>query len=460
MPSRAELRTEQTRAGCARLRSELGDWAGHRLHRDANGQYRTQLTSIHNTFDAALQIICAFSDGLAVLSAGDVFDQCRDIDRQIVLVRRLWWWYAEKFDQRDDREFQRVLAAADEVVWSVHAQIFRSVETEPLPPAPLPYIDAVTAPEAVLRDEPPSDLRPDQFDSQLRATLARLPVPVVALPEVSRTEPWTLVLLGHEVGHHLQYDLQPRFGLVASVGAELARVTGSGRRDNRWRAWSRELFADLAGLVTMGPASVAALLPYELGSDDWLVSDERGSYPPPALRIATIAAMAQRLGLDCSRELDDCDPAGWLAARADDAVAEKRSWARTEFDLVPAVATALVDAVVAQGSTLADLAGFRRELFAPHGRVARRAEGLRADGGMVEQGLETVRELASAGMAAWQQVALADGPPREQAMSDLSATLIDRLIDSREPGTRATQSAASVEADEVLVAMLSRVRDR
>jgi hypothetical protein len=338
------------------------------------------------------------------------------------------------------------------VIWAVHAQVYRNAEIAPIPPAPVPYIDNVAAPEAILRDAPPPDLRPDVFDDQLKLMLARLPVPIVALPESACVEPWLLVLLGHEVGHHLQYDLRPRFGLVTSVGATLAQVTGSAR----WRRWSRELFADLVGLVTMGPASVAALVPYELGSDGWLVSDERESYPPPALRIAVLAAMASQLGLDCRRELADCDPDGWLAARDDDPDADRRAQARAEVTHVPAVATALVDAVVTDGETLADLAEFHRDVFGPGGRVAVRAEQLQADGGKAEQGVAVVRELASAGMVAWQEAAASGGSQRDRALAGLAVTLVDRLVGSREPGTRAA-SSGSADVDEDLVAQLSRV---
>ena len=463
---------EQTRAGIDRLRADVAVWAKARAAKDSTRQYHTQLASIQRTFGRAMDRIRTLSEDLAGQPDGDAFEGCRAVDRQVSLVRRLWRWYADKFDQRDDPRYTRVLLAADEVVWAVHAEVYRRAGFEQLPPAPLPYLDAVEAPEAVLRDEPPAQLAPDSFDDHLKALLSRLPVPVVALPEAARAQPWTLVLLGHEVGHHLQYDLRPRFGLVASTGQEVARAGGP---NGRWRSWGRELFADLAGLVTMGAPALAALLPYELGSDQWMVADERDSYPPPAVRIALLLAVAERLGLNWREQLAGWNPSSWepaglVAARDGDPYPAERAAARADLTRVPAVADVLVKAPVVGASTLAELAGFDAAEFGPGGRVPARVPHLLSDGGPAEQGLVTVRELASAGMLAWQRIWLASGPGAAggggvaggagegepvRAAARLAATLIDRLIDSREPGPRAAEVGVPPAADEDLVAALA-----
>jgi hypothetical protein len=451
------LGIERTLAGIERLRDELGGWARHRRGRDPAGQYRTQLTSIQNNFGAALEQIATLC---ARVPTCEAFDRCRAVDRQVALVRRLWRWYADKFDQRDDPASARLLAAADEVVWSVHAQVYRSREVATPPPAPLPYLDAVTAPEAVLRDDPPPRLRPDSFDDHLKLLLSRLPVPAVALPDAARAEPWTLVLLGHEVGHHLLYDLQPRFGLVAEVRN---RVTAAATaRPERWGRWSGELFADLTGLVTMGPAALAALLPYELGTDAWLLGDRRDSYPPPAVRIAMLVALGSRLGLDCGRELAGHDPAAWAVARDDDPCSAERAGVRADLNQVADVAGALAATVVTEGAepeaTLGDLAMFEAREYGRYGRVEALAGQLLAGDGAADRGLTAVRELASAAMVAWLQLPATAAPDRGKRASALAGTVVDRLTSAREPGTRAAGPAdAAGGADRELVALLSFV---
>jgi len=456
MPSLVEARRELTRDGIDRLAADLAGWVTHRIGRDASGQYRTQLASIRDTFLGALDRIRLTGGQLAEWPAGEVFEGCRAVDRQTGLVHRLWRWYAEKFDQRDDPRYARVLAAADEVVWAVHAQVYRAAGVDPVPPAPLPYLDAVEAPEAVLRAEPPARLRPDSFDDQLGQLLRRLPVPVVVLPDAARSHPWTLVLLGHEVGHHLQYDLRPRFELVASSGDIVAGAAGPGPDGERWRAWSAELFADLAGLVTMGPAALGALLPYELGGDEWLITDREG-YPPPAVRISVTRAMARRLGLDCAGQLSGLQPGSWVAARPDDRAAEARARARADVAAATAVADALVAAVAADGATLAELADFDPMVFAAGGRVAARVEHLLDGGGPAEQSLATVRELASAGMLAWQRVSHAGTAQWMAGTEALAGTLVDRLSASREPGTRVAAPASAAATDRVLIERLGTV---
>jgi hypothetical protein len=466
MPTLAELRIEQTHAGNDRLRDDVGGWARLRLGRDTFGQYRTQLVSLQETFAAASQRIATLC---AHVPLDEAFERCRAVDEHLALVRRLWQWYADKFDQRDDPSSARLLAAADEVVWSVHAQVHRSAGISPVPPAPLPYLDAVTAPEAIVRDDPPPRLRPGSFDDHLKLLLSRLPVPVVALPDAARAEPWTLVLLGHEVGHHLQYDLRARYGLVAAVRREVTAAAagppgtdGSGDEGARWGRWSQELFADLAGLTTMGPASLAALLPYELGSESWLLGDRRDTYPPPVVRIATLVAMGSRLGLDCRRELGGYDPAVWVARRDDDRHPDERDSARADLSRAARVADALVSAVVtadgpAHQCTLADLAMFRAENFRSYGRVEARAEHLLADGGPAEEGLATVRELTSAAMVAWQRLARSAAPDRLDRTAALATTVLDRLIAGREEGTRAAAAGPGDGPDEDVIALLSSV---
>src|SRR4029077_9858861 len=86
------------------------------------------------------------ADGLSLVhDTGKVFAACRTSDTRGELVRRVFTYYQEKFDQRRDQTRGPMLRAADEVVWSCWAEPFRNaIYRDPaitMRPAPLPYIE-------------------------------------------------------------------------------------------------------------------------------------------------------------------------------------------------------------------------------------------------------------------------------------------------------------------------------
>lgn len=438
------LRVEASlhRLGC--LRAEIFDWTQRRRKLDKRKQYVTQLASLQATLDTALARLCAKASGFAPGSMAESYDLCREFDERLLIVRRLWRWFADKFDQRDVVQLAKTLSAADEVVWSIHAGIMRAVHDGEVPaPAPLPYLDGVGAPEAIPRESPPQDLRLTDYDEALQLILSRLPIPVIALGADTADAPWELALLGHEVGHHLQYDLLPDWQLVDSVGQAVAAAVGGGERGKEWRWWSRELFADLSGLITMGPSSLTALLPLEYGAERHMVNRDRGRYPAPVVRLRAIAAMARELGLDVTDALSgtglNSEPG------LDDAVPPMASASIcADLDEVPKVAAALVDCKISGDDTLATVSGFSPRVFAPQGAVWSLAEQLMRNDRIVDPGIRVARDLASAGVVAWQQlVTIADRTDRDRRLATLGAVLVDSIIDSAEEATRAVETHIS-----------------
>src|SRR5262249_45617822 len=142
-------------------------------------------------------------------------------ERRLALIDRLFGFFRHKLDQRDDEPLCAALDAADEVIRSLYVQPFRAAGLAE-PAAPLAYVEPAFSPRAIPRDEPPTELRTD--DDVLRAALARLPVGVVGLPPWFEEGPWTLVVLAHEVGHHVHFDLAPGYALVKRVGEVLKQA--------------------------------------------------------------------------------------------------------------------------------------------------------------------------------------------------------------------------------------------
>jgi hypothetical protein len=456
MAVQASLRREQTSGELCRLRGEISKWSARRIHADAVRQHTTQLASLETTLSDALTRIDTLANDH---SAGDLrgtYDYFRELDHQVTLVRRIWRWFADKYDQRDVESMAPLLRAADEVVWSVHAQAHRAIGAARLPTAPLPFIDEIDTPEAIPRDEPARELRPDKFDDVLAATLARLPIPVIGLPAVALAEPWRLILISHEVGHHLQYDLASNRQLIATVGVAVQDAAGAGEAGRRFRAWSQELFADLAGLAATGPGLITGLQTYELGADAHVLDRGSGRYPAPAVRFALLAEMCQLLHLRPEVDLADVDVACWTAERDGDPLAAQRTAARGDIDLVAKVARTLIELDLDGRGTVSELLDLDPAAFGPQGTVAGMAEALREGSGPDQAGLDVVRQLTAASVIAWRNVQSAtDDDKRGQQEKQLATRIVERLVASREPGTRAAETVSADRPDPALVRLFA-----
>src|SRR5262249_35061130 len=147
-------------------------------------------------------------------------------------------------------------------------------------PVPL----AALAADYTLRASPRATAADAAGDS-LAAVLSELPLPVVSLPTGAAREPWLLVLLAHEVGHHAQHDLRV-------VAATEAAVAAAGAR---FAAWHQEIFADACAVAFAGAAALFAIAELEWGPPEALLAAGT-RYPAPAVRLALMAAIARELG--------------------------------------------------------------------------------------------------------------------------------------------------------------------
>jgi len=298
-------------------------------------------------------------------------------------------------------------------------------------PAPLPYIESQYSPAAVPRDDPPAGLTAERDDPVLIAYLERLPIPVIALPEVCADDPWWLAYVGHEVGHHLQHDLADDWSLVKAFGnlTEAASRAAGATDPARWRTWSAEIFADVCSVHTMGPAAVYGIVQLELDDADKMLRG-KAKYPPPLVRLGIMAAVAGWLGLEVTAALE---PAGLDVANLPQA----------------AVIAALTDAALADPLSgrgpFRSLLGWDPAAFAPRGTIWSLREGLRNRIPLrVRPGIRTARLLTAAAVAAWEEVAgIGDPRQREDSRSELAGRFLPAVVDGREEGTRAAAGQAA-----------------
>jgi hypothetical protein len=131
------LRIEDARLEIERLRRELAAWLGERRKRDTLQQFKTQLAALEGVLLKALVGVEAELSVAAKTQGFNAIDVCRRVERGTVWVRRVWSFFRWRFDQRDDPQLGRVLAAADEVVWSCYVEPFRAAGlVQPAPTIP------------------------------------------------------------------------------------------------------------------------------------------------------------------------------------------------------------------------------------------------------------------------------------------------------------------------------------
>jgi hypothetical protein len=451
----AEARRRESELELARLGSDVEAWLVHRRAEDARSQYASQLRAIESLIEGALSGLRYSLETLdADLRTIDVYTACRAFDLRVAWLRRVWQFFREKFDQRDDPSLRNVLAAADEVVWSCYRQVVDRAELAGVAmtgPPPLPYIEPYSSPEAFPAELVPAGLKTEVDLEFAREHLNRLPIPVVRLQPACVSAPWWLVYLGHEVGHHVQYGLLDDMQLVGSFrGAVQEAVTAAGgtaQDVERWGRWSREIFADVCSLLFMGQWALRAIAELEIGPTS-VMTRRRSTYPSPVVRLLLLRGTATRLGLDAQTWPAEVDLDGLAAADAGAAV---------DAAYIPGVIAAALEPADGIGRTLAWLTGFAVDQFGPSGSVARwrKRLGAAADP-LVERSLQLPRVLTCAGLSAWTSVRDEAG---EEIRDQLAGRVLDLIKRSGPEGTRAAApppAGTTLEMGEELAALLGR----
>jgi hypothetical protein len=288
------LRAEQTQLELRSLRRDISDWVDLRAAGDPAGQYHSQLEAIRSLLEAALGELEEKRRAVPLADPAQAYHEYRALDLRALWLRRVWLFFREKFDQRDDERLGPVLRAADEIVWSCYSQPLARLKPQgaAIGPVPLPYIEPRYSPEAFPAELVPPGLKSEIDAAFLSAHLRELPVAVVRLPPSCVTSPWWLIYLGHEVGHHVSAQAFRRPRLLEI----LDRLSLAAEDGERWSRWLDELFADVFSVLTMGPWAVWAMVELELKRPAEMLS-RRGAYPPPAVRLLLLAEAARRLGL-------------------------------------------------------------------------------------------------------------------------------------------------------------------
>lgn len=274
----------------ARVRDETTAWLCGRIGGSAGQCYErhfSQLRALERWFlalhEGLLQRLAAARDRDA--------DGLRRVRRAALGLLGVWTPLRARLEQRELADLA-VWRCADAVSDSCYAPTLAALrrlcgeERVPARPYPLPFLSPVVAPYML-----PAGYLPREFTQALgtgaQAFAQRWPLPMVHLPIACKWDPWWIVMLGHEVGHQVEFDL--------GIGEPLAAALAGAGGEPHWAGWAHEIFADAYAVLTLGRAATRAL--YELVQDGSSLCQRYPDYPPALVRLALMEMLADGHGL-------------------------------------------------------------------------------------------------------------------------------------------------------------------
>ena len=320
------------------LAAEISYWRAQTKTDNNFKRHHSQVDS----FARIIEKLSASEDprkGKAIEDASDA----RERSRTVLGLFRIWQFLRGKLVQRTDEQFREFLWIADEYAWLCYKPIYDSGLKQP----PLVFLNGGYSPFTLTRqDEFQAESVPHELlgGKSLIAAMKSLPFPVIGVPWYQVRTLADLPVIGHEVGHSVEADLD----LSDAIEKAIEGAVPNERFAKKWKGWASEVFADVYGCLGCGTAFVSALASF-LSSED---SDSGGAkYPPPALRF--------HLNLEVLRALE-ADGVETVASDWKDVYPIGPNWTEYSKDACQ-VPRAILDHVVVRGKSLRDLIPFEEE---------------------------------------------------------------------------------------------------
>lgn len=199
-------------------------------------------------------------------------------------IRQFYW---EIFGQRQTRIAPQLLAA-DRIALDSYQYVYGGLgRARSIPsPAPLSYMESGTGPATFRRGV------------AMRKLLSLPnPFPLVKLPYSRLVTPWTLGAIPHEIGHNLQSDLGLWLVVPKLINARLAAAGIPAADRGIWVRWTKETFADLIGILLIGPAFVESTMDVVgKAADTTGAFNPHGVHPTPFLRVRIGTHLLDKMG--------------------------------------------------------------------------------------------------------------------------------------------------------------------
>lgn len=277
------------------LKAEFDQWREYTEKDAAFEKHQTQVIALTGHLEGLWkQTQEIFAESLREQT---VLADSRNIESLLLGLRRIWEFFRSKLVQRRDPSMRPFLQAADELSWACYRPVLDRYPAARRQP-PLVFLNGGLSPYALSRDQafvaesvPGETLSGATYDPILQ----RLPIAMIGVPWHQVAHLPDLPVVAHETGHAVEHD----FKLLPFVLANIEAALGTGSPHlAHWKAWSREVFADLWGCLTLGPAYASSLAdflasgPVEIDNE---IASELGKYPTTHLRILMCVEALKRL---------------------------------------------------------------------------------------------------------------------------------------------------------------------
>ncbi|MEY9523977.1 hypothetical protein ABIF70_005118 [Bradyrhizobium japonicum] len=228
-----------------------------------------------------------------------ILTEARETEALILGIRRIWEFFRSKLVQRWDKDLRSFLQLADELAWSCYQPALEASHSKRREP-PLVFLNGGLSPFALSRDRafraeevPGQPLAPETYDPVLK----HLPIAVIGVPWHQTAYLPDLPVVAHETGHAVEQNFELHEEALAALAVKL---DGTGRLEH-WQAWTSEVFADLWGTLTLGPAFVSSLIDFLASNPAQLrneVAAAGDDYPTANLRIRLCLRVLERMEFD------------------------------------------------------------------------------------------------------------------------------------------------------------------
>lgn len=286
------------------LDDEFGRWLTASRVGGAFQKHHTQIRAVTGR-------LTGYRDEIANILKDDAgLSTAREMSRMLLAVYRIWEFFRAKFAQRFETVFVPHLSIADEFAWlcykPIYEKAFGAASNRQFCEPPLVFLNGGSSPFILTRDASfQAEAVPRELihDSKLKEAMSKLPFPVIGVPWHQIVQLPEALVIGHEVGHSIEADLDLEAPLDQLIDEGLKKTGGEARVDF-WKAWRSELFADVCGCLAGGPAFSFALSDFLLADRTEVLGQRpaRDSYPPDNLRVRINVCILQLMGFGAEGE--------------------------------------------------------------------------------------------------------------------------------------------------------------
>jgi hypothetical protein len=294
------------------FQSEMKSWCERSEPKKELEKHHTQIRAIQVHLEVWNKAVSDKLKDYEQEEADTYLGKCANAHKLILSEHRIWEYFRSKLLQRNDTLFSTYLKTADEFAWACYRPIQELVYPDPKiskrKEPPLVFLNGGASPFSVSRGrafQPEAVAGESLMIAPDDDVIGKLPVPVVGVPWSQVSYLPDALVIGHEVGHIVEDDFQLTDRLTQLLDEALAEAEAEPRED-AWKSWLGEIFADLYGCLAAGPAFASALIDYLMKSGEQISGEVKaasnwGRYPTDYLRVKILFKALDEIKFD--REL-------------------------------------------------------------------------------------------------------------------------------------------------------------